>query len=106
MYFVLGLLDDPYTFGKPCPPTVDRVAKYDAARTTKGEKTFAKSLMGASIPDSDRSNFLVSPAHVKIEDGKLLRHTAQRSVAGSINTIHHPTPFAVECFESVFFLLR
>ena len=74
VYFLLGLVDDPYSFGDPCPPTHVRVSKYDEVRTTKGEDTFAKSLMGVSLSDSDKSNFLVSPAHVKIEDGKLLRH--------------------------------
>ena len=69
--FASGMLKDPETFNflNPCPPTVTRIAKFDAAATAGSTPKFTSA--PDRVPDAVAKNFTVSKHYVNQDDRQL-----------------------------------
>ena len=73
VYFISGKINDGHDFDNPCPPTVERLAAYNAEATAAGTPT-AKPLK--KIPDEYIHSTVIAEHTVEAEGAKVLRSLA------------------------------
>ena len=73
VYFISGKINDGHDFDNPCPPTVERLAAYNAEATAAGTPT-AKPLK--KIPDEFIHSTVIAEHTVEAEGAKVLRSLA------------------------------
>ena len=74
-YIMSEKIKDDYSFEKPCPPTAQRVATYDAATKTIGSPFYGKKAIPTNlteIPAELKDTTVLSEHAVELEDSKLL----------------------------------
>ena len=93
VYFASGLLadnsDNEYSFMNPVPPTVTRVATYDAASAAQGTPKFTKA--AEAIGSLDSTDFIVNPFKVR---------EADRDFANSLSSIIQDTRLKAELLKA------
>jgi hypothetical protein len=86
-YIMSEKIKDSYSFEKPCPPTAQRVANYDAATRTTGSPLHGKKVVPTNlteIPAELKDTTVLSEHAVEAEDSRLLTsltHTFGKSIS-------------------------
>ncbi|KOO53629.1 hypothetical protein Ctob_016592, partial [Chrysochromulina tobinii] len=86
-YIMSEKIKDSYSFEKPCPPTAQRVANYDAATLTVGSPLHGKKAVPKNlteIPAELKATTVLSEHAVEAEDSRLLTsltHTFGKSIS-------------------------